>query len=522
MMGEIPPEVIIMEKSSNYRTAVNVLCSVGVLTINLCISFFLSPYIIRTIGVEANGFVTLANNFVMYADLVVTALNAMAARYITLAYVQKDYEKANLYYNSVFWGNLLIVLVFIVPATVLVVYLENIINIPIRILLDVKILFALIFIGFFIRTGAPNYDCGTYVTNRMDLSYIPNMGASMFRCLFLICSFAVFVPRVWFVSMAALLVTVLRLIAAGYFTHRLTPELRVQIKKPIYSMSAIKELVGSGIWSSIGTAGAMLLNGLDLLMCNLFINPTAMGILALSKTLSSILGQLVDAVRDAFAPELTISYAIGDKKILHKNIVRAMKILTIIVTIPSAGVIVMGDAFYSLWVPSQDAKLLSILTTLSILSMTLNCGMNILLNVFSTVNKVRLNACVLLLSGAISLAITTLFVVFTDWDMYAVAGVSSFVIICKNWLFVVPKASTLLGFKWYEFYSILTPTVVSIVAIVAIGLIVRLIIPVNTWGLFLVACIVIGSIGLVFNMFIILNKEERGYLIGAVKRKIKR
>ena len=85
------------------KTMINVICSLFVLATNVLISFFLSPFIVKNIGVEANGFVTLANNFVTYAQLIVSALNSMAARFIAIAYVKKDYKKANLYYNSVFW-----------------------------------------------------------------------------------------------------------------------------------------------------------------------------------------------------------------------------------------------------------------------------------------------------------------------------------------------------------------------------------------------------------------------------------
>ena len=93
------------QRSNSFNTYINIITSVGVMVVNLFISFWLSPYIIRTIGVEANGFVSFANELVGYANLIVTALNAMAARFITIAYIQKDYKKANLYYNSVFWGN---------------------------------------------------------------------------------------------------------------------------------------------------------------------------------------------------------------------------------------------------------------------------------------------------------------------------------------------------------------------------------------------------------------------------------
>ena len=96
--------------STNKKTLINVFCSLVLLCTNLVISFFLSPYIVKNIGVEANGFIQLANNFVTYAQLIVTALNGMAARYITLEYTKQNYEKANLFYNSVFWGNIFIVL----------------------------------------------------------------------------------------------------------------------------------------------------------------------------------------------------------------------------------------------------------------------------------------------------------------------------------------------------------------------------------------------------------------------------
>ena len=105
-------------RNASFNTTINIISGLAVLITNVCISFFLSPYIIRTIGVEANGFVTLANNFVAYADLAVTALNAMAARFITISYVNKDYKKANIYYNSVFWGNLVIVGALLIPATI--------------------------------------------------------------------------------------------------------------------------------------------------------------------------------------------------------------------------------------------------------------------------------------------------------------------------------------------------------------------------------------------------------------------
>ena len=136
--------------SENKKLIINLLSSIIAFGINLIIGFYLSPYIVKNLGVEANGFISLANNFITYASLVTIALNSMSGRFITIAIHQSDYEKANKYYNAVFGGNLITASVLAVPAVVSVIKLEYLINIPSNLIFDVKILFSIIFINYFI------------------------------------------------------------------------------------------------------------------------------------------------------------------------------------------------------------------------------------------------------------------------------------------------------------------------------------------------------------------------------------
>lgn len=508
----------------NRRTIVNLFCSLVVLVTNVLISFFLSPYIVANIGVEANGFVTLANNFVTYAQLIVTALNSMSARFITFAYVQGNYKKANLFYNSVFWGKLIIVAVLIIPAAFFIVKMENIIDVPSDILWDVKLLFSFVFFNFFLTTGFPNWDCGTYITNRLDRSYIPQMLTAIFRCLFLFIILTILVPRVWYVGFAASIVSVATLAVAGYNTHKLTPELHIYIekKKRIYSKHAIKELISSGIWNSISNVGNILLSGLDLVICNVALGATAMGVISLSKTLPNYIQQLSASIRNAFAPELTINFAKNDKIAVLKDLNRAMKLTSIIMTIPIAGIVVLGDQFFALWVPSQDAQLLQILSILAILGYMFTSGTQILFNVFTTVNKVRTNAIAMLICGVVSTSITLLMINFTDYGIYAVAGVSTFVNLMRNMIFTVPITAKYLGFKWYQFFPSVGLTVFSSVLLIGIGFLVKPFLPQGSWIKFFLAALIIGCIGLIINIGLVLNKDERNILFLKIRKKFKK
>ena len=504
------------------RTYLNILCSMATMGMNLGISFCLSPYIIRTIGVEANGFVGLANSFVTWANLLVTALNAMATRFITIAWIRGHREEANLYYNSVFWGNLLIVGILIMPAALLVANLESVVTVPGEILLDVKLLFSLVFFLFFIRTAAPNWECGMAIYNRLDLVYLPEMGAALLRCGLLLGLFHIWLPRVWYVSFVNMVTGLVTMGVAAWNCGRLVSGLHIRLRNPLCSWGAIRKLVVSGIWSAVASGGNMLLTGLDLVICNLYLGPTTMGILSLSKTLPAILIQLSDSIRGAFGPELTICYAKRDQEGLYRCLIRAMKITSVVVTIPAAGLVVMSDVFYGLWVPNQDARLLQTLTALAVLSYLVNSGVVILFNVFSVVNRVKYNSAAMLVSGAGSLLVTVLLIHTTDWDLYAVAGVSSIAILFKNLLFTVPVASRLLGYKWSTFYPQVGTSMLCSAVVMTVGFLVRSLLPADTWVWFFLDCGLTGSVGLAANVLIVLNREERRYLFHRVMRKIKK
>lgn len=513
-----------MARSSNKKTMINLICSLGVLITNTMIGFFLSPYIVKNIGVEANGFVTLANNFVTYANLIVTALNSMAARFITLEYVQKNYKKANLYYNSVFWGNLIIVAVLLLPASYFIAKLQTFIDIPADIVLDVKILFSFVFFNFFITTGMPNWDCGVYVTNRLDRQYIPTMCTSTLRCVILLLTFTVLEPHVWYVGAAASIVALINLAVNGYNTAKLTPELKIRFEdgKPIYSKSTIRELVGSGIWNSISSVGNLLLSGLDLIICNIFIDSTAMGIIALSKTLPSYMQQFSSSITQVFAPELIINYARGDKETLLRDINRAMKITSVLLVVPLVGIIVMSRDFYTLWVPSQDAELLSQLTIITCLGYAFTSGTQILYNVFSTVNKVKPNAIMMVLSGVASTILVFALLRTTNLGIYAVAGCSVFTCWIRNMFYTIPYTAKYLGLKKTTFYPQVVMCFVNTVVLSVIGMTIRHFFVVENWLEFFFVAVVIGSICMAVSMMIFLTKQERSLVINKVLNKIRR
>ena len=128
--------------SKNRQLTINLIASVLSFLINLGISFFLTTYVTKNIGIEAYGFVSLGTNFINYVSLITIALNSMASRFITIEIHKDNWDSANKYFNSVLMGNIIVASTLLIPITFLILKLESLINIPSNLISDVKFLLA--------------------------------------------------------------------------------------------------------------------------------------------------------------------------------------------------------------------------------------------------------------------------------------------------------------------------------------------------------------------------------------------
>ena len=119
---------------------INLLVRMVSFVIHLLISFGLSRYVVEKIGADAYGFVSLANDFTGYAEILTVALNSMASRFITVSIHREDYESADKYFTSVIFSNIFLALALTVPFTLIVLFLDRIVNVSNDLLSDVRVL----------------------------------------------------------------------------------------------------------------------------------------------------------------------------------------------------------------------------------------------------------------------------------------------------------------------------------------------------------------------------------------------
>ena len=504
------------------RLVINMTAQLTAFFVNLGISFVLTPIIDRMIP-NSYGFVNIANNFVMWAQVVVSALNTLASRYITIHLHKGEEQEASEYFSSVFFANMIMAAVFLLPAIFVILFIDRMFQVPVGVLGDVQILWAFVFLNFFISIITSVFSTSTYSMNRLELSSMATIVAEIARLGVLFVTYRFFPAYLFYIGLASVVSTSLMAVANAGFTKKLIPGIHISAKN--FRWKKVKELVSLGAWNSVTRLGQMLLDGLDTMIANIFINPEAMTTLSLAKVIPTTLSSLMGTMVGVFAPSITIAYAKGDKKELMDTLKSSNRIMIFMMSIPIAFITAFGDKFFNLWISYKDPEEIRQIYYLTVLSMGVlfvSASIQVLYQVFIITKKIQLNSIVIVASGVITTATVFILLNTTNLGLYAIAGVSVVIGLIRNMVFTPIYAAKCLDVKWTTFYSDIFMGLASIGIITAVAMASKLILPMDSWITFLVSGMLMGCVALVLNFLIVLRKAERDMVLEKVISKLKR
>lgn len=504
----------------NRQLAINMIASMITFVIGLCIKFFLTPFVVKSLGADAYGFIGLSTDIIGYTTLVTIALNSMAGRFITIEYTRGNKEKANKYFSSVFYSNLALASVIIIFATVCVIWLEYFINIPDTLLFDVKVLFCLLAFNNVISLVCGTWGVATFIKNRLELSSIRTIIGNLINALLLMLLFTLLNPHIWYVGIAGTVMTIYTAVANYQLSKRLTPELKV--RRDCFDLSLIKELVSSGIWNVLNKMSDILGYGLDLLVANLFLGATFMGVFAITKNVPFLILSLFQMIAAVFAPMLTQLYAQNNKKELADELNKSIRILGFFATIPLTCLFVWGDDFYSLWIPSQDAKLLQLITILGTMEYVVSMPLESLWNIFTITNKLKYSSLTLLGSCTLIILITIITMLLTESQMVrllVLASSRSIVYMIRSLTFLPLYGAHCLGYPKAIFYKPLMKSIICTILSVVVIYLFSMFWNADTWMRLIFAGIISIIICTIINMFVILEKTDRILIISKIIKK---
>lgn len=505
--------------SNNRQIAKNLFFNGSTFVINFIISFFFTPYLIRTVGKEAYSFFPLVNNIIGYSSILTTAVGSMAGRFITMHIYRDDMEGANEYLNSMWVANLILSVFFTILSVFCVVYIGDILTVPEYLLDDVRWLFGLGLFSLVLGLLTGYFGLATYVRNRVDLESSRTLICNFIRIGTIVLLFWLFRPSIVYMSLSAVISGLVFLAFNYNFKRKLLPELTLAPKR-YFSWKKVVELSSSGVWNSVNQLSNMLLYQLDLLITNIFISAAATGDYAIAKTAPSLILSLLSMLSGTFTALFNILYAKGQMDQVVKEIRKSMVTVGMLIGLPIGFLCVYSDVFYSLWVPGQDVEMLKWMTIITVLPMICGGSINPIFGIFSVTNKLKIPSLVVLGAGLLQILVIFVLLKTTSLGIWAIVGVSALQGLIRNSLFSPSYGAICLGKRWTTFFPTMFRGIAGVLVVVIIGVFYRHVFLVDSWLSFLVAGVIVCGLSLVANSVVMLKKSERTYLINTVYNKL--
>ena len=485
--------------------------------VNYGILLVLTPYITRSIGAEAYGFVTLAKEFSQYAAILTMALNTYAARYIALSYHKNDIDKANVYFASVFWGDVVLSAAILGGILVFIRFMDSILVVSPELLSDVKLLFFFTFVSFGVTTVFSVFGCAGYISNRMDLVGLFKTASYVVKALVLLAAYALFPPRAFYVALGILAAALLVGAADLGICRSFLPELRVS--RRYFSFGAVKQLLLNGFWASFNMVGEILNNGLDLLVCNQMLTNLEMGQLAIAKTMQTIMQGVYYIVNQTFIPRFLKSYASDATGAVIRELKLAMKVSGMLANVIFAGFAAFGLTFYKLWIPEQDTRVIYVLTVITFLTSIASGPMQPLYYIYTLTLKQKLPCVITIIGGLLNVAGMYVLIKYFGMGVYAVAWTTVAVMFVINFVTNPLYMAHCLHVPAGTFYPDILRNALSCGVLTLLFRAFAGLTAPGSWLTLILCAGACAAVGAPLHLLIVCSKEQRAGLLALVGRK---
>lgn len=396
------------------------------------ISFLLTPILTDQLGIEAYGFISLANTFIVYIDIVVIALNGFAARFIAVEYHKGNIEGASKYYSSVLASNFVLMLIIDAISLPVIHFINYFILVPQDLLQDVKILFLIVLLNYNLNLFGIVFGTVAFVKNRIHVTSRNKSISSLIQVMIIILVIALLKPKVYLLAISNFFACIFLVIANYWYSRYIASDIKMSIR--FVSGDKIKSLLASGVWTSVTHLGGALNTGLDLLITNKFLTNVLMGQISIGKQLANVMNGVSFLVANSFRPKQVECYGKGDDDGLIKNLSIALKIQCIVVTVIMSCFIAAGKTFFRIWIPNQDYDVIYMLSFIILGGEAMVCIIQPLSFVYTIINKLKLISIITVMSGAVNVIAMILLILNGLENGYVVVGTTAFINIILIWL----------------------------------------------------------------------------------------
>lgn len=358
-------ETTLCERASERRMAANMVCSLTSHLISAAIAFFLTPFLISELGLEAYGFYPVAVEMMAVFALFSGVLNATATRYVAVEMAGGREENARRYFSTVFFSNIALSGLLLLPMAAAILFCNKFLNIPAGMVGELRIFFLLMLASVLADGIFSVFSAAYFVTERLDLRAGQQLTAALVKAGLLWLLLSVFRPSVISIGVAVLAASFAAGLVSLTMSRYLVPYLAVSASD--VSFLHLRQVVTAGFWYSFSRFGVFVITGAFLFVVNLLYGAAAGGTYSVALTVSRVLSGVLMVLAGLFMPVMEKRFATGDAEALGETVVKGQKTVGFFALVGTAMCIGFCREFFALWLGEANTPTLRLLTVLLIL-----------------------------------------------------------------------------------------------------------------------------------------------------------
>lgn len=484
---------------------------------SIIVSLFLTPYLVKHIGVAAYGLVPISMFLTVYIGVITQSLTSSINRYLTEAIQHKN--KAEM--SEIFSTSIILMFGIVILQFLLLIYpvlnIEKIISIPEALIDDARYLFGFVFLSFLVSLITSVFSVSMYSSNRLDLMQVNNILRISIRLFFIVFLFNIYEAKLMYVGIATFISGIFTLSYSVYFWHKLTPD--IKIRKSYFKQEKVRNLLHTGGWLLVNQVGFVLFTKMDLIIINTQLGAYLSGEYSIAIQFNEVLRVLAGTISGVLGPVVVILFTQGKtEEMLHKT-ETFMKVLSLLLAIPILMICIYSKDILSFWVGDEYIHLSPLIWMLT-LPLIINLSVQPLFSIQVAMNKVKIPGLYNIFLGGIGVILSFVLIKTTALSYYSVALASGLMITIKNAILIPVYTAKIMKLSPMHFVSIHIKAIIFSLLIGFVFSWIKLNLKTATVELLFLNIIICGLTGVLISL-LFLSRNDKLTLVGLIKRKSK-
>lgn len=456
---------------SKKRFAFNVGMNWVAMSVGMVVPFFLTPFVVRSLGSAAYGVWILAVSTVAYLNLLDLGLRSAIIRFVSKAQAEGKIEEGQKAIGAALWFRLLIAGGVGVLSVLLALLFPHLFKIPAELQRASQITVMMCALGIAVTLVSGVFGAILAAIQRFDILSWVTMAQTLARAggvLFLLRHGGGLVTLAYWEFTVVLLAGTLTYVVA----IRKYPAARVRIARP--SGETLKAIWSYSMTTFILIVAVQIIINTDNMAVGAFLSVGMVAYYSIGGSLVTYTGQVVSALSTTFGPLASSLEASGQEEELRKLLIRGTQ-ATIALMMPiSVALLFRGKTFIGLWMGPKYSEIAGTVLQILMIAQFFNVAGSTAGSIMMSIGKhkpvakwavveasVNLGLSVVLVktvgiygvAWGTSLSSAAVYMVFWPWYVRRILGVSPWHFLWEGWVKVtlcsVPFALTCLLTEHY-------------------------------------------------------------------------